>query len=113
MLPRQSPRPQQYLSKDLQHLNMKSEADRREIFQKWPVGFIDKNHLAAAGFYYTNQSDVVCCAFCGAQVGNWEEGDNAFKYHQRWSRARGFIGGLFVIPIGSTDLPTASSGQPA
>ena len=70
-----SPRPsQQYLSKDLQQLNTKSEADRRQTFEKWPVAFIDKNHLTAAGFYYTKQSDVVFCAFCGAQVVYWEEG---------------------------------------
>jgi hypothetical protein len=41
-----TPPPQQYLSKDMQNLNMKSEADRRLAFEKWPVAFIDTNSIA-------------------------------------------------------------------
>jgi len=41
---------------------MKSEADSRPTFKKWPVAFIDKNHLAVAGIYYKDDSDVACCA---------------------------------------------------
>jgi len=44
---------------------MRSEADRRQIFEKLQVAFMDKNHLAAVGFYYRNWSDVVWSAFCG------------------------------------------------
>ena len=93
---------------------MKSEADRRKTFSKWPVTVRDKNHLASARFYSTKLSDIVCCAFCGVQVGHWEEGDDPFKEHQRWSPSFGFIKGLFVgnIPIGSTDQPTTSPEQP-
>jgi len=40
---------------------------------------MDANELAAAGFYFTNWSDVVRCAFCGVQVGRSEEGDDALK----------------------------------
>ena len=47
---------------------MKIEADRRLTFEKWPVAFMDKNHLAVPGFYYTDHSDVVHWAFCVAQV---------------------------------------------
>jgi len=54
---------QEAISKDLQHLNMKSEVDRRQILEKWQVVFMDKNRLAAAGFYYTNWSDVICMHF--------------------------------------------------
>jgi len=95
-------------------INMKSEADRRKTFEEWPLAYIYNNYLAAAGFYSTKLSDIVCCAFCGVQVGHWEEGDDPFKEHQRWSLSCGFIRGLFVgnIPIGSTDQPTTSSEQP-
>ena len=95
-------------------INMKREADRRKTFEKWPLTFIDTNHLASAGFFFTKLSDVVCCAFCGVQLGDWEKCDNPFKDHQRWSPSCGFIKGLFVgnIPIGSTDQPTTSSEQP-
>jgi len=37
--------------------------------------------MTAAGFYFTKQSDVVRCAFCGVEVGHWEEGDDALKQH--------------------------------
>jgi hypothetical protein len=95
----------------MQKLNMKSEADRRRTYEKWPVPFMDKDHLSAAGFYFTNRGDVVRCAFCGVEVGRWEEGDDAFTDHQRWSPSCGFIKGLIVgnIPIGSDGQPGTSS----
>ena len=89
--------------KSMQTLNMKSEADRRKTYKDWHVAFMDKNYLAAAGFYFTNCGEVVRCAFCGAEVGYWKKGDNAIADHQRWSPSCGFIKGLFVgnIPIHS------------
>jgi len=110
-----TPLPQQYLSKDMQHLNMKSEADRRLTFEKWPVAFIDKNNLPEAGYCFTDHSDVVCCAFCVAQIGLWQEGDDAIKEHQRWNMNCEFIRSLYVgnMLIGSSDRPTASSEQPS
>jgi len=94
-------------------LNMKSEADRRRTYEKWQVSFMDKNHLSAAGFYFTNRNDVVRCAFCGVEVGRWEVGDDAFRDHQRWSPSCGFIKGLIVgnIPIGSVGQPGTSSSS--
>jgi len=93
---------------------LKSEADRRKTIVKWPVAFIDINYLATAGFYYTKLIDVVYCAFCGAKIGHWEEGDDPFNAHQRRSPSCGFIKGLFVgnIPVGCTDQPTALSEEP-
>jgi hypothetical protein len=89
---------------------MKSQADRRKTYEEWHVPFMDKNHLAAAGFYFTNWGDVVRCAFCGVDVCYWIGGDNVFKDHQRLSPSCGFIKGLFVgnIPVGSG---TSSSQQ--
>jgi len=52
---------------------MKSEADRLQTFKKLQVAFMDKNHQAAAGISYTNWSDIVCCAFCGKELGHWQE----------------------------------------
>jgi len=97
----------------MQKLNMKSEADRRKTYEKWPVPFMDKDHLSAAGFFFTNRGDVVRCAFCGVEVGRWEEGDDAFRDHQRWSPSCGFIKGLIVgnIPIGSDGQPGTSSSS--
>jgi len=97
----------------MQILNMKSEADRRRTFEDWPVAFMDTNRLSAAGFYFTNRNDVVRCAFCGVEVGRWEEGDDAFREHQRWSPSCGFLKGLRVgnIPIASDSQPGTSSSS--
>ena len=62
---------QQSSVKDIQHNNVKSEEIRRQTFHNWPVEFLDKKHLAAVGFYYTNFRDVVCCAFCKVELGEW------------------------------------------
>jgi E3 ubiquitin-protein ligase XIAP len=113
--PQLPPHPQRPNYKSMQTLNMKSEADRRKTYKEWHVPFMDKNHLAAAGFYFTNCGDVVRCAFCGVEVGYWKEGDNAFADHQRWSPSCGFIKGLFVgnIPIHSeTSSPSTNQPQP-
>ena len=101
--------PQQYLSKDMQLLNMKSEADRRLTFEKWLVAFIDKNNLAEVGFYYTDHSDVECWVYCVAQIGLWQEGDDVLKEHQRCSPNCEFMRGLSVgnTPVGPSDQPTA------
>jgi hypothetical protein len=48
---------------------MNSDADRLETYEEWHVTFMDKNQLAAAGFYFNNWGNVVCCAFCGVEVG--------------------------------------------
>ena len=67
--------------------------------------FLDKNLLAASGFYYTNYKDVVCCAFCHVRLGQWKQEDSPFEEHKRWSPACAFINGLFVgnKPVGSNN----------
>jgi hypothetical protein len=99
---------------NLQHLNFKTETNRRKTYETWRIPFMDGNQLAAAGFYFTNQSDVVRCAFCGVEVGHWEEWDDVLKEHQRWSPSCGFAKGLCVrnIPILSNDQPEKTSDQP-
>ena len=73
--------------------------------------FINKNHLSTAGFYYTDLKDIVCCSFCGLQVGQWKEVDDPFKEHQRCNPSCGYIKGLFVgnIPVGSTNQQSTRS----
>jgi len=70
-IPQPPPPSEGTIRKDLQHLNMKSESDRRQTFEEWQMTFMDKNHLAAAWFYYTNWSDVVYGSFCGVELGQW------------------------------------------
>jgi len=61
------------------HLNLKSEVDRRKTYETWCVPFMDANQLAAAGFYFTNQSDIVRCVFCGVEIVYWREEDDGLK----------------------------------
>ena len=90
-----------------------------DVKQYWTGGIIstedlNANQLVAAGFYFTNLSDVVRCFFCGVQVCHWSEGDDALKEHQCWSPCCGFVKGLCVgnIPILSNDQPEKSPQQP-
>jgi len=94
---------------------MKSEADRRLTFEKWAGAFIDKENLADAGFYYTDHSEVVCCAFCVAQMGLWQEGGDAFKEHLLWSPNSSsldiYLSGTFLSVL-PTSLPHRPSSLP-
>ena len=89
----------------------KSEAVRRQTFHNWPVDLLDKNYLAAAGFYYTNFKDVVCCAFCKVEIKEWKQEDNSYEEHNRWSPACGFINRLNVgnKPVASNNEQPARS----
>ena len=48
--------------------------------------------------------------FCEVKVGKWNEGDDAFQDHQRWSPSCGFDRDLFVGNIPSQ--PKTSQQQP-
>ena len=55
---------------------------------------MDANQLAAAGFYFTDQSDIVRCVFCGVEIGYWTDGYDALKELQEWSPSCGFMKGF-------------------
>jgi hypothetical protein len=90
---------------------LKSEADRRKTFEGWSVPFMDKNSLAVAGFYYTSRGDIVRCAFCGVEVGCWQQEDWPLEDHKYFSPSCGFVKGFVFgnIPI---DKPETSQ-EPA
>jgi hypothetical protein len=83
-------------NKDIEHYDVKSEEIRRQTFHNWPLEFLDKNYLAAVGFYYTGVKDVVCCTFCKVELKEWEPEDSPFKEHKRWSPTCGFINKLCI-----------------
>jgi len=74
----------------------KSEAVRLQTFNNWPVEFIDKNSLVTSGFYFTGFKDIVCCAFCHVQLGQWKQEDIPSEEHKRWSPACPFVNKLNV-----------------
>lgn len=40
--------------------------------------------MAKAGFYYLNETDHVCCAWCQGVIAKWEVGDDPFTEHLRF-----------------------------
>ncbi|VVC24368.1 BIR repeat,Zinc finger, RING/FYVE/PHD-type,Zinc finger, RING-type [Cinara cedri] len=73
-------------------IDLKNESNRLATFIGWPVSFIiTPKSLAAAGFYYTNHTDKVKCAFCNICVCRWEFGDNAVDEHKRHNPNCSFI----------------------
>ena len=82
--------------------------NRISTFDKWPVQLKQNKHsLAAAGFYYTNNSDIVKCFSCGLSLGNWLKEDNVWKEHQRWSPRCHYINMVGVYRESDMVLGTA------
>jgi len=75
---------------------------------------LDANQLAAVGFYFTIQTDIVPCAFCVVEVGYWKKGQVALEEHQRSSPFCELAKGLGAgnIPILSNDESEKSPEQP-
>lgn len=61
------------------------EEARLKTFDSWKVSFIAKEDLAKNGFYYRGELDRCVCIFCGIEIGEWEEGDNPFEEHRKFS----------------------------
>lgn len=51
----------------------------------WDVQFLNKRKLAQIGFYYIGPQDTVKCYFCKVEIGKWEQDDDCFTEHSRWS----------------------------
>lgn len=52
-------------------INYKLFKDRLESFQEFPVGYVSKEKLAAAGFMYSGHLDIVKCHCCKAKLANF------------------------------------------
>lgn len=72
-------------------LDLTLEADRLTTFNHWNNNYVTPESLAKAGFFSKYSTDVVTCAFCGVEIGNWEEGDEPFEDHRKWSPTCRFI----------------------
>jgi hypothetical protein len=57
----------------------------------WSVTFLDPKHVASAGLYFTQYTDLVCCPFCNIVLGGWRPGDEPFERHTRLSPSCSFI----------------------
>ncbi|XP_024876349.1 baculoviral IAP repeat-containing protein 7-B-like isoform X1 [Temnothorax curvispinosus] len=86
------------------------ESTRRESFKNWPCLWIKPEKLAAAGFYYTGESDKVKCFECQIEICEWQVDDNPMADHQRWSGRCRFIRN---IPCGNVPIGTDPNTIPA
>ncbi|XP_071627180.1 E3 ubiquitin-protein ligase XIAP-like isoform X2 [Temnothorax longispinosus] len=102
---------------DETYADYRFESTRLESFKNWPwTGglWIKPEKLAAAGFYYTGESDKVKCFECPIEIyGIWQMDDNPMAYHQQWSGECRFINNIPCgnVPIG-TDLNTIPAFVP-
>ncbi|XP_063981785.1 death-associated inhibitor of apoptosis 1-like [Diachasmimorpha longicaudata] len=73
------------------NIDYRLEAARLASYRNWPATFMDTSKLAAAGFYYTGETDRVKCFECGIEIFQWVEGDNPMSDHRRWRSTCKFI----------------------
>ncbi|XP_053396997.1 baculoviral IAP repeat-containing protein 3-like [Mercenaria mercenaria] len=74
---------------------------RQASFSQWPEQHrLDPADLAKAGFYSAGLQDCVRCFFCSVGMKNWQQGDNPWVEHARWSPNCAYVklckGQLFV-----------------
>ncbi|EFN86679.1 death-associated inhibitor of apoptosis 1 [Harpegnathos saltator] len=67
------------------------EIARLESFKNWPVPYMKPERLAAAGFYFTGELDIVKCFECGTETYKWMEGDDPMVDHARQSPMCKFV----------------------
>ncbi|XP_025994182.1 E3 ubiquitin-protein ligase XIAP [Solenopsis invicta] len=90
-------------------LDFRFESARLESFKNWPCSWVEPEKLAAAGFYYTGESDKVKCFECLIEICEWQEDDNPMVDHQRWSGRCRFIRN---IPCGNVPIGTDPNAIP-
>lgn len=78
------------------HIDMANYYTRLRTFAKWPKQMIPQGEeLAQAGFFYRVEGDITTCFFCGVTVHNWENIDNAFFEHRKWSPCCKYINMIY------------------
>ena len=72
--------------------NVLSASYRLATFDSWSMEcVVTKRALASAGFYYLQYGDNVKCGYCSLEMGEWREGDDPMKEHERWSPRCPFV----------------------
>lgn len=84
---------------------------RLSSFQAFPHSEqVPAERLARAGFYFTGESDRVCCFSCKHTIDNWRQGDSPVERHQSVSPACMFL--KCVHHRGLADENTSQSPSP-
>lgn len=88
------------------------EQNRLASYSGWQCKFLQPQDLAKKGFYYTHVNDVVRCAFCGIEIGHWEEGDSIDLDHRRYSEHCSFLNNRSRnVPLGLETRNMPTSGE--
>ncbi|XP_032684282.1 death-associated inhibitor of apoptosis 1-like [Odontomachus brunneus] len=86
---------------DVDYTDFRFESARLGSYTNWLLSYIEPKTLAAAGFYYTGQEDVVRCFECRLTLRKWSQNDNPWVDHQRFSDNCRFLRG---IPCGNVPI---------
>ncbi|OQR69896.1 baculoviral IAP repeat-containing protein 2-like [Tropilaelaps mercedesae] len=77
------------------HPNMVSQSSRLATFttlNKWPESVrVKPEDLVEAGFFYLGMHDYTKCFHCDGGLCNWEDGDDPWVEHARWSPKCQFV----------------------
>lgn len=102
------PPPDSVTAVDNEKKPMKSQRNRLLSYINWPCTFVTADALAEQGFFYTQKSDIVRCAFCGLELGKWEAGDVPAADHRTWSPHCPLIRGVECGNVCMSDSERAS-----
>lgn len=71
---------------DIEYPEYKLQATRIESFYDWPKAIKQTpDQLSEAGFFYTQISDRVVCFNCGIGVRAWDDHDDPWEEHAKYS----------------------------
>lgn len=59
---------------------MLSLSNRIKTFKQWHKKFMFIMPLAENGFYYIEEYDLLCCAYCRVTINHWCYKDNVLKH---------------------------------
>ncbi|XP_052087302.1 uncharacterized protein LOC127724405 isoform X2 [Mytilus californianus] len=107
----------------LKYPNYESLQSRKDSYFDWPAyrSFLHPYDLSECGLFFTHFEDCVRCFQCGIGLRNWEENDNPWVEHARWSRkcqylirrkGQGFIDSVVQLLRLETDEEIAQSLAP-
>jgi hypothetical protein len=66
--------------------------NRLSSFDNWPISLkIRPIELSEAGFFYTGRGDCTICFYCGLGLKDWEDSDDVWNEHARWSTKCNFV----------------------
>ncbi|XP_070170327.1 uncharacterized protein [Polyergus mexicanus] len=87
----------------LNNIDYRFESTRLKSFKNWPHKWTKSVQFAAAGFYYTGESDTVKCFECDVEIHTWLSQHDPMLEHIRWSKRCSFIRNYRCgnIPIGA------------